>query len=121
MRNQQMASKNGTKITLITAYNEEKEEFTTKTYSVGFIKGRVLMEALKIQSEMEAGELTDALFFEKLVDFVTDTVFQGQFSTDDLLDGIQSSELMDTLQRIFLEVMGIDKSQVNDEKIKSGK
>ncbi|EHQ5231665.1 phage tail assembly chaperone G [Listeria monocytogenes] len=116
-----MAKKNGTKITLITAYNEEKEEFTTKTYSVGFIKGRVLMEALKIQSEMEANELTDALFFEKLVDFVTDTVFQGQFTTDQLLDGIRSSELMDTLQRIFLETMGIDKSQVKDEKIKSGK
>ncbi|HAA4891961.1 TPA_asm: hypothetical protein GEV19_02860 [Listeria monocytogenes] len=116
-----MANKNGTKIELITDYNEEKDEYTTKTYTVGFIKGRVLMEALKIQSEMEAGELTDALFFEKLVDFVTDTVFQGQFTTDDLLDGIRSSELMDTLQRIFLETMGIDKSQVNDEKIKSGK
>lgn len=116
-----MASKNGTKIELITAYNEEKDEFTKKTYTVGYIKGRVLMEALKIQSEMEAGELTDALFFEELVDFVTNTVFQGQFTTDELLDGVQSSELMDTLQRIFLEVMGIDKSQVNDENIKSGK
>ncbi len=116
-----MAKKNGTKITLITDYDEETGAETVQHYSIGFIKGRVLMEALKIQSEMEAGELTDALFFEKLVDFVTDTVFQGQFTTDDLLDGVQSNELMDTLQRIFLEVMGIDKSQVNDENIKSGK
>lgn len=116
-----MAKTNGTKIELITNYNEETGEFTKKEYTVGYVKGRVLMEALKIQSEMEAGELTDALFFEKLVNFVANTVFQGQFTTDDLLDGIKSNELMDTLQGIFLETMGIDKSQVTDEKIKSGK
>ncbi|EAC5831944.1 hypothetical protein A2G24_00985 [Listeria monocytogenes] len=115
-----MAKRRGTKIALITDYNEEKDEFERKEYKIPFIKGRMLEKALELQEEIEAG-LTEKAIFYRLIDFVVDDVFNGAFTKDDLLDGLIIDEIMDVLQGIFYDALGVDKKQVASEKIKKGK
>ncbi|WP_414043084.1 phage tail assembly chaperone G [Macrococcus sp. EM39E] len=91
------------KITLVTDFNKgTKKEFTSD-----FAKGSLAFRAFKIGKAFEnmpQDTTPDVELFEELADVVT-VSYNGQFTKEELLDGIDAPDLfevlMEQLQSIF--------------------
>lgn len=98
------------KITLIT----DIEKGTKKEFTSSFTKGSLAMRALKIGKafeDMPEGTTPDLQLIDELADVVA-VSYNGQFTKDEMLDGIDAPELfevlMEQLQSIF------EKKEVTD-------
>lgn len=76
-----------------------------KTFTNDFVKARVFRNALKLNEQMrdEEGNISVDMF-DNMIEFVT-TVFDKQFTVDEVWDGIRASKLQSEIMRIFSEVL----------------
>ncbi|KAF0822510.1 hypothetical protein V7200_03550 [Cytobacillus firmus] len=75
-----------------------------KTFTVPFIKGRMLREALKMNKSLgEKAELDDETL-DDLVHFVCG-VFNNQFTPDDVFDGLPIDGIFIKLQGVLTDVI----------------
>lgn len=89
-----------------------------KTFTVPFVKARMLRKAAELAEQMEdKDEGTGATMrkAEAMIDFVVE-LFNGQFTADDIWDGLSTDELFPELTRCFNEVMGTQKPDPNVRK-----
>lgn len=91
--------------------DEEKNEVchtekTIKTFEQTKFKGRVLRNLLEIQGVFD-GKQEDTFTIEDydlMCEFLVNT-FDNQFTTDDLLDGLETHEIMGYFTQVAEEVM----------------
>ncbi|GMA64759.1 hypothetical protein NZD89_05210 [Alicyclobacillus fastidiosus] len=78
-----------------------------RTFRVPYIKGMMLRRALELQKTMDAKAEEDIEVddLDKMVDFIVD-VFEGQFTRDDVYNGLSNKELFPEVARCLQEVMG---------------
>lgn len=86
--------------------NFETEE--TKTFhQPNFIKGSVIREGVKLGKEMEDMESElDADIIDKMCEFVANKLYDGQFTSEELMDGIDARQLLKTLIDQISNVLG---------------
>lgn len=78
-----------------------------KTFTNDFIKARVFRNALKMNEKMkEAGNEITLDTFDDMIGFVV-SVFENQFTVDDMWDGMELGQLQSDLMRVFNSVLNI--------------
>ena len=75
-----------------------------KNYTAGFISARMLRRTIEIAKEVNFENITPQEL-DKLIDYVVE-LFGGQFSRDDVYDGLASKELIPTITRCINQVVG---------------
>ncbi|MED4887761.1 phage tail assembly chaperone G [Lysinibacillus fusiformis] len=84
-----------------------KIEGKEKTFTNDFIKARVFRNALKMNEKMQAeGNKISADTFDDMIGFVV-SVFENQFTVDDMWDGMELGQLQSELMRVFNSVLNI--------------
>jgi len=91
----------------------EKKTFYQPTH----VKGSASLEALELGKEMQAkGDDIERADFERIADFIAEKLYNGKFSRDELIDGIDASELFTTLMEQLQSVFGTDTGKSSKEK-----
>ncbi|MGH2319398.1 phage tail assembly chaperone G [Planococcus sp. SE5232] len=81
----------------------EKKEFFQPSY----IKGSVALEALVIGKSVEKkGNDLEPADIKKMADFVSKKVYGGEFTADQLIDGIHAPNLFEEIMAHLGSVMG---------------
>ncbi|SDM14652.1 phage tail assembly chaperone G [Sediminibacillus halophilus] len=95
-------------IELVTNVTEEGEVETKKFLTPPFIKSSVVYEAIDINAKIESDEKRDAKgekeLYDEIMDFVANRVYGGQFTKEELFNGIHAPDLNQVLidQIIFV-------------------
>jgi len=83
-----------------------------KTFSVPFVKARMLRRAIQLSEEMGDAKKVSLNDVDAMVDFVVD-LFNGQFTADELWDGLSTEEFIPEITRCMNEVTGGKKADPN--------
>ncbi|AZV90564.1 hypothetical protein BUN12_2312 [Bacillus amyloliquefaciens] len=88
-----------------------------KTFIQPFVTARYTYRALEIHADATDEEFgkTERDVMDEMMTLVLD-IFKGQFTFDDILDGVQSDELFDWLRDIMDQVMVKDKKKAQLKK-----
>lgn len=115
-----MASKFVKKIKLMKKVDGKYE---AKQYSSAeFLPGQVLEEAIDLQFELEdAAKNNDKedlkVTMRKIYDFIGDSVYEGQFTGEEYLNGLDAREVMSLTRDILMSVTaGYDSVYENQKK-----
>lgn len=84
------------------------------TFSQSFIPARVFRKTIEIQKQLQ-GEI-DETILDSLVDFIV-TLFGKQFSADDLYDGLDARNLINTAIKCVNEVVSGSSDAVGAEEV----
>ncbi|MNB67231.1 hypothetical protein D3C81_309320 [compost metagenome] len=74
-----------------------------KTFTKDFISGRMLRRTIEINKKTNLGDL-DAAGLDMVADYIAET-FGGQFTRDEVYDGLSSHELIPTFQYLMSAVV----------------
>ena len=86
-----------------------------KEFLNDFVTARNYRKALEIHRNLEANpQIKDEELLEDVLPFIV-SVFAGQFTLDDLWDGIRFDNISSEAQRIFHTVLGIFKEENENE------
>lgn len=89
-------------------------EVPEKTYKQFYVTARKLKRSLEMYSTAEGKSELEQM--EEMLDHVVD-VFDGQFDVDDILDGVESSDLFEVMQDVMIQVaQGDEKKRKLKEK-----
>lgn len=92
-----MANLKRSRLTLVTEVKEG--EIMEKTYlTPPFLPMSVMYEGLDVAESIENGDLSEREKIEKMAIFVADTLYKGQFTTEELVNGLHGPEAIETLQ-----------------------
>lgn len=86
------------KITLL--INDEEQTFFSK-----FSPAKNIFKAQKLFSRMEQEPENELEIIEEILDFIAKDVYRGEFTKDQVLEGIDSADFMDELQTQLMMVM----------------
>ena len=75
-----------------------------KTFSLGFISARMVRRTIEVSNGINFEKLK-AEELDKLVDYIVE-LFGGQFTRDDVYDGLASKDLLSTIMNCINEVVG---------------
>lgn len=75
-----------------------------KTYTAGFISARMVRKTIAISQEISFDNISPGEL-DKLMDYIAE-LFGGQFTRDELYDGLSSKDLIPTITRCINEVVG---------------
>lgn len=75
-----------------------------KTYVTGKIKARMVRKAIEVSENINTNNMK-ATDLDNLIDYIVE-LFGGQFSRDDVYDGLDARELMPTLLGCINSVVG---------------
>lgn len=75
---------------------------TIKTFSIGFIPGRLYRKTLEMQKRI--GKDVDAETLDAMVEYVVD-LFNKQFTMDDFYDGIDARIIIETIVKCINEIV----------------
>lgn len=75
-----------------------------KTYTTSFISARMVRRTIEVSQGINFENISPEEL-DKLMDYITE-LFGGQFSRDDLYDGLPSQELLPTITGCINEVVG---------------
>jgi hypothetical protein len=92
---------------------KEGEIITEKYLTPVFIPLSVVYQAIDLTSDME--KMTsekETEMIDKLVDFVANDVYKGQFSKEDLINGLHAPNAIETLQQ---QILFIARGQQTEE------
>lgn len=92
-----MANLKRSKIELVTEV-KEGEIITKVFYTPPFLPMSVMYEGLDVAEAIENGELSEREKLEKMAIFVADTLYKGQFTTEDIENGLHGPEAIEALQ-----------------------
>lgn len=90
--------------------NIEGEE---RIFTVSFIKSRMLRKALSIKNKMDFSNIQESEL-DELVSFVCET-FNGQFTVDELYDGLPIEKLMPTITDVMNASSGSKSESTDDD------
>lgn len=92
---------------------KEGEVVTEKYLTPVFIPMSVTYEAIDLMEEMENSETekSEKEMLDELMEFVSKSVYKGQFTKNDLINGLHAPEAVDTLRD---QVMFIAQGQQTD-------
>lgn len=77
---------------------KEGEIVTEKFFTPVFIPTSVYYQAVDLNIELRKGnEETERELVEKMIDFVANSLYKGQFTTEELENGLHGPELIETL------------------------
>lgn len=92
-----MANLKRSRLTLVTEVKEG--EIIEKTFlTPPFLPMSVMYEGLDAADAIEKGELSEREKIEKMSIFVADTLYKGQFTFEELTDGLHGPDAIKTLQ-----------------------
>lgn len=78
-----------------------------KTYTEDFVKGIVFRKALELNKKVrEATNVGDAEFYDEFVDFLV-FAFGNQFTSEEVWNGLNVTQIQSEPTRIFNEVLGL--------------
>ena len=93
-----------------------------KTFKNDFVKARIFRNALKMNEKMrEEDNEISVDTFDEMISFVV-SVFDNQFSVDDVWDGLEAGALQPEIMRVFnnvLNIGGLETKQATTEEGKS--
>src|SRR5690625_910725 len=75
-----------------------------KYWTPAFIPFSIVRDSLGLQSELESGELSELDIMDKLVDFVANNIYGGQFTKDDIYNRLHAPNAIEELQNQILFV-----------------
>lgn len=89
---------------MIELVKEVKEgEIVTENYLTPvFIPMSVVYEAIDLSEELSGGQSKEREMIDKLLDFVANKVYKGQFTKDELINGLHAPDAIQTLQEQIL-------------------
>lgn len=92
---------------------KEGEIVTEKYFTPVFIPLSVVYQAIDLSAEMQSNEKTsESEMVDKLLDFVANDIYKGQFTKEELINGLHAPEAIDTLQQ---QIMFITYGQQTNE------
>lgn len=92
---------------------EEKKTFYQPTH----IKGSASLEALELGKEMQKkGDDVDSSDFERIADFIAEKLYNNKFTRDELIDGVDATNLFSALTEQLQSVFGEDSGKSSPEK-----
>lgn len=92
-----MANLKRSKIELVTEVKEG--EVVTKTFlTPPFLPMSVVYEGLDVADAIENSDLSEREKLEKMAIFTADTLYKGQFTPEELTDGLHGPEAIEKLQ-----------------------
>lgn len=96
-------------IELVTNFETgEKETFFLPAH----IKGSVALDGLELGKEMQKkGDDVGRKDFEKIADFVAKRLYNGQFTRDQLIDGLNATDVFTELMNQLSAVLGSQDSE----------
>lgn len=86
-----------------------------KTFSVPFIKARMLRNAIVLNEQMSDSKDTSTEDIDAMAEFVVE-LFNNQFSIDELWDGLSTEEFIPELMRCMEECMKVKQTDPNSRK-----
>ena len=75
-----------------------------KTYTTGFISARMVRRTIEVSSGVNFENISPEEL-DKLIDYIVE-LFSGQFTIDDVYDGLSSKYLIPTITKCINEVVG---------------
>ncbi|WP_226677194.1 phage tail assembly chaperone G [Mesobacillus jeotgali] len=92
---------------------KEGEIITEKYLTPVFIPLSVIYQAIDLTAEMEnITRENEKEMIDKLIDFVANDVYKGQFTKDDLINGLHAPDAINVLQE---QIIFIARGQQTDE------
>lgn len=89
---------------MIELVKEVKEgEIVTEHYVTPvFLPMSVVYEAIDLSEELSNGQAKEKEMIDKLINFVAEKVYKGQFTKDELINGLHAPDAIQTLQEQIL-------------------
>lgn len=102
-----MAKTKRNAIELNVGYDEEKDKPVTKVYYTSpYLSGRLFRDALSISSELEDSE-DEMANLDKLLNFVASDIYSGQFTAEELEEGLPPYRIVQECQeQVFFVARG---------------
>lgn len=75
-----------------------------KTYTAGFISARMVRNTIAVSKDINFDNISPE-GLDKLMDYIVE-LFGGQFTRDEIYDGLASKDLIPTITRCIDEVVG---------------
>ena len=91
---------------------KEGEIVTEKYLTPVFIPMSVVYEAIDLAEELGKGQSKEKEMIDKLLDFVANKVYKGQFTKSELIDGLHAPSAIQSLQE---QILFIAQGQQTDE------
>lgn len=92
------------------------EVVTEKYWTPVFIPLSVVYEAIDLGAELEDGEKnSERELIDKLIDFVANKVYKGEFTKEDLINGLHAPEAIETLQQQIMFIAQGSQSNATKE------
>lgn len=98
----------------IELFDPKTEE--TKVYKQAYVSSRKLRDAFKVQSEIEGNELSQVDQLDLMLEYVESLFDDENVTTETILDGVPSDQLMIIIPEIMNEVVGNDPKKVEPPK-----
>lgn len=94
----------------------ENEQGKKVTYTAKKVKARVVFNAMKLFSNFEKEDYNEAQGVEDMLTLVADDIFRGvdEVTVDSILDGLESDELVETLNDVIAKAMGYSDEDVKE-------
>lgn len=81
---------------------KEGEVLTEKYWTPVFIPMSVVYEAIDLSEELGKGDAKEREVMDKLLDFVANKVYKGQFTKEELINGLHAPMAIQSLQEQIL-------------------
>lgn len=91
---------------------KEGEIVTEKYLTPVFLPMSVVYEALDLSDELASGQAKERDMIDKLLDFVANKVYKGQFTKEELINGLHAPDAIQSLQE---QILFIAQGQQTDE------
>lgn len=91
---------------------KEGEIVTEKYLTPVFLPMSVVYEALDLSDELASGQAKEREMIDKLLDFVANKVYKGQFTKEELINGLHAPDAIQSLQE---QILFIAQGQQTDE------
>lgn len=103
-----MSNKTITLVTGIEQNDAGEQELVTVDYSYPiFVKGSLVKKAIDLGVQLEKNGDVNSSVIDKLASYAVE-LYGKQFTKDELIDGTDASELLDTLTGVLGLVMGVE-------------
>ncbi|CAN7410488.1 hypothetical protein LJR015_004014 [Peribacillus frigoritolerans] len=91
----------------------KEEEVITETFLTPvFIPFSVVYEAIDLEEEMNKDNLSDKEFFDKMIDIVANKIYNKQFTSSELKNGLHAPDALEILQE---QIIFVSRGYQSDE------